>query len=55
MMMAYRIIWANPFDGTEDSAPLTTRGTQAARPHVDRFVSGHALEALEGLVEVTVR
>ncbi len=49
--VAHRIIWANPLKGSEGYEPLT-RGMQAALPHVDEFVSGHSLEALEGLFEV---
>ena len=49
--VAHRIIWANPLKGSEGYEPLT-RGMQAALPHVDQFVSGHSLEALEGLFEV---
>jgi uncharacterized protein with von Willebrand factor type A (vWA) domain len=49
--VAYRIIWANPLKGSEGYEPLT-QGMQAALPYVDEFVSGHSLEALEGLVGV---
>jgi uncharacterized protein with von Willebrand factor type A (vWA) domain len=52
--VAHRIIWANPLKGSEGYEPLT-RGMQAALPHVDEFVSGHSLEALEELVEVISR
>jgi len=50
-LVAHRIIWANPLKGAEGYEPLT-RGMRAALPHVDEFVSGHSLEALEGLFEV---
>ncbi len=49
--VTHRIIWANPLKGSEGYEPLT-RGMQAALPYVDEFVSGHSLEALEGLFEV---
>ena len=52
--VAHRIIWANPLKGSEGYEPLT-RGMQAALPHTDEFVSGHSLEALEGLFEVIAR
>jgi len=46
--IAYRIVWSNPLKATEGYAPLA-RGMAAALPHVDEFVEGHSLRALEEL------
>jgi uncharacterized protein with von Willebrand factor type A (vWA) domain len=49
--VAHRVVWVNPLKATEGYEPLA-RGMAAALPHVDRFVEGHSLAALEDLVEV---
>ena len=52
--VAHRIVWVNPLKATADYAPLA-RGMAAALPHVDEFVTGHSVAALEELVEVIAR
>jgi uncharacterized protein with von Willebrand factor type A (vWA) domain len=52
--VAYRVVWVNPLKATPEYAPLA-RGMAAALPHVDEFVEGHSLAALEDLVEVIAR
>ncbi len=47
--VARRLIWVNPLMGAAEFTP-STRGMQAALPHVDLLVPGHNLEALESLV-----
>lgn len=49
--LAHRVVWANPHRGQPGFAPMTA-GMQAALPHVDNFVDGHSLAALEGLAAV---
>ena len=49
--VAHRIVWVNPLKVTPGYAPLA-RGMAAALPHVDEFVEGHSLEALERLTAV---
>ena len=49
--LAHRVVWANPHRGQPGYAP-TTAGMQAALPHVDDFVDGHSLGALEQLAAV---
>lgn len=49
--VAHRIVWVNPLKVTPGYAPLA-RGMAAALPHIDAFVEGHSLEALERLSEV---
>lgn len=49
--VAHRVLWVNPLKATADYAPLAG-GMAAALPHVDHFVSGHSIAALEELVEV---
>jgi uncharacterized protein with von Willebrand factor type A (vWA) domain len=46
--LAHRVVWVNPHRGLPGYAPMTA-GMQAALPHVDDFVDGHSLDALEGL------
>jgi uncharacterized protein with von Willebrand factor type A (vWA) domain len=46
--LAHRLLWANPRAGRDGYAPLAA-GMAAALPHVDAFVSGHSLSALEHL------
>lgn len=49
--LAHRVVWANPRRGRPGFAPLVG-GLVAALPHVDDFVDGHSLEALEHLADV---
>jgi len=49
--VAYKIIWVNPLKATPDYAPLA-QGMAAALPHVDWFIEGHSLNALEELAEL---
>jgi uncharacterized protein len=49
--VAHRIVWVNPLKATPDYAPLA-RGMAAALPHVDEFITGHSLAALEELAAV---
>jgi uncharacterized protein len=46
--VAHRVIWVNPLKVTPGYAPLA-RGMAAALPHVDAFVEGHSIEAIEQL------
>ena len=52
--VAHRLVWVNPLKVTPGYAPLA-RGMAAALPHVDDFVEGHSLEALEHLTAVIDR
>ena len=49
--LAHRIVWVNPRSQSPDYQPLVG-GMAAALPHVDAFVSGHSLEALEHVLDV---
>ncbi|HET6910283.1 MAG TPA: VWA domain-containing protein [Mycobacteriales bacterium] len=49
--LAHRVIWSNPRAGRPGFAPLAA-GMAAALPHVDTFVSGHSLAALERLAVI---
>jgi len=49
--LAHRVVWANPRKGHAGYAPLAA-GMAAALPHVDDFVEGHSLAALERLAAV---
>ena len=49
--VAHRVVWVNPLKATPGYAPLA-RGMAAALPHVDAFVEGHSIDALERLVAV---
>lgn len=44
--LAHRIIWVNPRKAADSYEPLVG-GMAAALPHVDTFVSGHSVRALE--------
>ena len=46
--VTYRTIWVNPLKVTPGYAPLA-RGMAAALPHVDAFVEGHSVAAMEEL------
>lgn len=49
--LAHRVVWANPRRARPGFAPLVG-GLVAALPHVDDFVDGHSLAALERLADV---
>ena len=46
--VAHKVVWVNPLKVTPGYAPLA-RGMAAALPHVDAFVEGHSLDAMEQL------
>lgn len=48
--VTHRLIWVNPLKVTPGYAPLA-RGMAAALPHVDRFVEGHSVAAMEALTK----
>lgn len=45
-LLAHRIVWVNPRKAAVGYAPLVA-GMAAALPHVDTFVSGHSVRAIE--------
>jgi len=49
--VAHRVVWVNPLKASPGYEPLA-QGMAAALPHVDRFVEGHDVAAIEALVEV---
>lgn len=49
--VSFRTIWVNPLKVTPGYAPLA-RGMAAALPHVDHFVEGHSIDAMERLARV---
>ena len=49
--VAHQVIWVNPLKVTPGYAPLA-RGMAAALPHVDAFVEGHSLAAMEELARI---
>ena len=49
--VAYKVVWVNPLKYTPGYAPLA-RGMAAALPHIDAFVEGHSLDAMEELARV---
>jgi uncharacterized protein with von Willebrand factor type A (vWA) domain len=49
--LAHRVVWANPRKAAPGFAPLAA-GMAAALPHIDDFVEGHSLAALEHLADV---
>ncbi len=49
--VAHRIVWVNPLKASPGYAPLA-QGMAAALPHVDAFIEGHSIAALERLVAV---
>ncbi|GAA3733811.1 hypothetical protein HDA32_003772 [Spinactinospora alkalitolerans] len=51
--LAHRTVWANPHKAQPGYEPLTA-GMRAALPHVDDFVSGHSLDALEELATAVI-
>ncbi|MFW6773832.1 vWA domain-containing protein [Nocardioides sp. CPCC 205120] len=48
--LAHRVVWVNPNRARPGYEPRTA-GLRAALPHVDAFVDGHSVEALEALVD----
>lgn len=52
--LAHRVVWANPRKGAPGYEPLAA-GMAAALPHVDDFVQGHSLAALERLASHVAR
>jgi len=51
---AFRVIWVNPLKVTKGYAPLA-KGMAAALPHVDDFVEGHSIDALDRLCRAISR
>ncbi len=51
--LAHRVVWANPRKAAPGFAPLAG-GMAASLPHVDDFVDGHSLAALEHLADVVL-
>jgi len=49
--VTHKVVWVNPLKVTPGYAPLA-RGMAAALPHVDDFVEGHSVAAMEELVRV---
>ena len=49
--VTHRLIWVNPLKVTPGYAPLA-RGMAAALPHIDAFVEGHSVAAMEELTQV---
>ena len=47
--LAHRIVWVNPRKAADSFAPLAG-GMAAALPHVDVFVSGHSVSALDDVL-----
>ena len=52
--VTHRLVWVNPLKFTPGYAPLA-RGMAAALPHVDDFIEGHSLAAMEELARVISR
>ncbi len=53
-LLAHRVVWANPLRARPGYAPLAA-GMAAALPHVDDFVAGNSVAALEELAAVIAR
>ena len=49
--LAHRVVWSNPRAGRAGFTPVAG-GMAAALPHVDEFVSGHSVAALERLAAI---
>lgn len=49
--VTHRLVWVNPLKVTPGYAPLA-RGMAAALPHIDAFVEGHSVAAMEELTRV---
>jgi len=52
--LAFRIVWVNPRSADERFAPLAA-GMAAALPFCDVLVSGHSMEALDGVIAAIAR
>jgi uncharacterized protein len=52
--VARKVIWVNPLKVTPGYAPLA-RGMAAALPHIDEFVEGHSVAAMEELAAAITR
>jgi hypothetical protein len=52
--VAHKVVWVNPLKASPGYAPLA-QGMAAALPHIDAFVEGHSLAALEELAAVIAR
>jgi uncharacterized protein with von Willebrand factor type A (vWA) domain len=48
---AFAVVWVNPLKGSPQYEPLAA-GMRSALPYVDRFLPGHNVASLEGLVEI---
>lgn len=51
---AHRVVWVNPLRASDGYEPAAA-GMAAALPHVDDFVDGHSLAALQDLIELVAR
>ncbi len=49
--LTHRLVWVNPLKVTPGYAPLA-RGMATALPHLDDFVEGHSVDALDRLGEI---
>lgn len=49
--VTHKLVWVNPLKASEGYAPIA-QGMAAALPHVDDFIEGHSLAALEVLAKV---
>ncbi|OBI81593.1 vWA domain-containing protein [Mycobacterium asiaticum] len=49
--VAHKVVWVNPLKASPGYAPLA-RGMAAALPHIDEFIDGHNLNALDELIAV---
>jgi uncharacterized protein with von Willebrand factor type A (vWA) domain len=49
--VTHSLVWVNPLKVTPGYAPLA-RGMAAALPHLDHFVEGHSIDALDRLARV---
>ena len=52
--VAHRVVWVNPLKASPGYVPLA-QGMAAALPHVDEFVEGHSLAALERVAAAIAR
>jgi uncharacterized protein with von Willebrand factor type A (vWA) domain len=51
--LAHRVVWSNPRKAAPGYAPLAA-GMAASLPHVDDFLEGHSVAALEHLADVVL-
>jgi hypothetical protein len=51
--LAHRVVWSNPRKAAPGFAPVAG-GMAAALPHIDDFLEGHSLAALEHLAAVVL-